>query len=395
MTSSGLPHVTHVPMPFSTQGSTLLTVVEQLSRAYAGVGGRSSVILSDNRDLHSEAVPAVYVDFTENCPRERFSRAEVARDVIVGYLGGERPAYGPLFDPAIRATAAASTGGIVLLYEGHYASASLPRWRDVRQDAQVVLYVHNPVSRSYRRRELRRLLSSADRVVFCADHLRHNVEDRLDTHPSTFETVHNGVDHAFFGPKRRASDEGKDFTVLFFGRVAENKGVHLALDAAERAQSATARRVRVRVVGSANYHGGMALTGYEEELRRRAGRMAVAVDFVPFASRAAVIAELATSDVACLLSTWAEGFPLTVLEAMAAGVPVVCSDSPGMREAAGDAARVVHMGEVDEAAAAIAMLAEDGDAWTHHSLAGRARAESFTWERAIRAIAGVPVGASD
>ena len=324
-----LPPMVHVPMPFATHGSTLLTVVDRLSRSYAELGGLSSVILSDNRDLRVEGVPSIYVDFTEKCPREWFSRSEMVRDFVVGTLGGTRPFYGHLFDPAIRA-APQSSQGIILVYEGHYAATSLPAWRKAKNGNEIVLYVHNPVSRSYTRPELRRLLGAADRVIFCADHLRKNVEERLGSASVRLETIPNGVDQAFFLPRRRAKVAlDDDCTVLYFGRVAENKGIHLMMKAAEKAQTMTSRRLRVRVVGSANYDAGAGLSDYETELRRMGEAMTVPVEFVPFRSRSDVVAALASSHVACLLSTWAEGFPLTVLEAMAAGLPVVCSTRRG------------------------------------------------------------------
>ena len=374
-------------MALSTPGSTLMTVAAGLSRAYAGMGGSSTFVLSHNRGHRPpDHADAVFVDFTERCPREWFSRRELATDVAMGTVGRIRPFYGRIYDPAVQAVCDADQGGTVLLYEGHYAAASLPAWQAVRSTHELCLYVHNPPSRSYGRRELARLLDGADRVIFVADHLRRSVERRLGTRSAThFETVHNGIQPEFALDVRTPPDG--EFLVLFFGRIAENKGVHLVLEAADQAHRHRGRSLRVKVVGSAQYDADSHLSPYEIQLREQAERLSVPVDFVPFVTRPDMVRLLSTAGVACLLSTVAEGFPLTVLEAMASGVPVICSDSPGMVEAAGTAATVVPRGDVTAAADALTTLATDDGLWSGRSAAGIRRARGFGWEHAMRAIA--------
>lgn len=76
-----------------------------------------------------------------------------------------------------------------------------------------------------------------------------------------------------------------------------------------------------------------------------------------------------------------EGFGFPVLEAMAAGVPVVASRVGALPEVAGGGAELVAAGDVDGLAAAL--LAVCGDAARRRTLvaAGSARAATFTWER--------------
>ena len=139
----------HVPIPFGRQGSTLMAVAQSISDVAEAAGSRTGAVLSHNRSLSLDVSRTYYVDYTANCPREWFTKSELALDVAAGAIGRLRPHYGNLLDPAIE-TLAADPPGVVLLYEGHYASASLPRWERLRRDSRIVLYVHNPVSRSIR-----------------------------------------------------------------------------------------------------------------------------------------------------------------------------------------------------------------------------------------------------
>jgi alpha-1,3-rhamnosyl/mannosyltransferase len=149
----------------------------------------------------------------------------------------------------------------------------------------------------------------------------------------------------------------------------------------------------MRIVGSAAYQAGGELSDYEQQLRDEADAMDIPVEFVPFVRPETLVGIMRQSSVACLPSVWAEGFPLAALEAMATGLPVICSDSPGMLEACADAAIVAPMGEVEPLADAMVSLAEDDAAWRERSAAGWARAQGFSWERTMRAIVRLPASA--
>jgi glycosyltransferase involved in cell wall biosynthesis len=88
---------------------------------------------------------------------------------------------------------------------------------------------------------------------------------------------------------------------------------------------------------------------------------------------------------ALVLPSLDEGFGLTLLEALAAGTPVVASDLPVLREVGGDAVTYATPGDPESFAAALtAVLADPGDAEVR-----RARAAGFTWEATATATRAV------
>jgi glycosyltransferase involved in cell wall biosynthesis len=80
-----------------------------------------------------------------------------------------------------------------------------------------------------------------------------------------------------------------------------------------------------------------------------------------------------------------EGFGLTALEAMAAGVPVIAAESPGVSEVCGDAALYADPRSPESFAAAMARVAGDGALQADLEARGRRRAERFSWEGCARA----------
>jgi glycosyltransferase involved in cell wall biosynthesis len=84
-----------------------------------------------------------------------------------------------------------------------------------------------------------------------------------------------------------------------------------------------------------------------------------------------------------------EGFGMPVLEALAAGIPVACSDIPPLREVAGSGCEeaALFFDALDEGAMAAALdrIAGDEDLRRKLAAAGPERARPFTWRRAAEA----------
>ncbi len=76
-----------------------------------------------------------------------------------------------------------------------------------------------------------------------------------------------------------------------------------------------------------------------------------------------------------------EGFGLPIVEAMACGCPVICSDAASMPEVAGDAAVYIDPYRTDSLAHAIDTLVHDSNLGRDLKKKGLSRAAGFTWEK--------------
>jgi glycosyltransferase involved in cell wall biosynthesis len=120
---------------------------------------------------------------------------------------------------------------------------------------------------------------------------------------------------------------------------------------------------------------------YEDELRAEAARLGMEdrvrfLDFVPDAE----LEGLWRLAGCAAFPTLGEGFGLPVIEAMARGVPVACSDLPVLREVGADVAHYFTPDDPAAAAVAIEAARRDEDVLT----TGPRRAARFTWEESAR-----------
>ncbi|MFH0903429.1 MAG: glycosyltransferase family 4 protein [Pseudomonadota bacterium] len=194
-----------------------------------------------------------------------------------------------------------------------------------------------------------------------------------------------GIDTASFARLRRSAEDtvvarktlGLPETIPivgYLGRLVPIKGVHVLLEA--MTQLGTSSAV-VAVAGD----------GPERPvLARLAARPTLSTVFLGELRGAQKEAFLAAVDLLVVPSTnlaggRTEGMPAVVLEALAAGVPLIASAVGGIAEVTANAAILVPPGDPQALALAIRRLLDDDLARAAMALAGRVAATAFDWER--------------
>jgi len=84
--------------------------------------------------------------------------------------------------------------------------------------------------------------------------------------------------------------------------------------------------------------------------------------------------------------SWAEGFGMPPLEAMASGVPVITSDSSSLPEVVGDAALLVSAGDTTALCSAIDSVLSSDEVCARLRRLGLEQAAKFSWATSARAV---------
>jgi glycosyltransferase involved in cell wall biosynthesis len=175
----------------------------------------------------------------------------------------------------------------------------------------------------YERTVGRRVLNASRRVIAVsqavADHIRP-----LMVEPERLRVVPNGVDLERFRPKRRDS-KPRAATVVFVGRLIFNKGPQVLLDAVPQVLLKFPE-TRFLFVGDGPMR---------SELEQKA-RLVRPAENVEFLGQREDVAKLLSEAAVFCRPSLSEGLPLTALEAMACGLPVVATRAGGTAEVVED-----------------------------------------------------------
>lgn len=120
----------------------------------------------------------------------------------------------------------------------------------------------------------------------------------------------------------------KDFVVLYVGRIMEIKGV---LELMQSVIGLEDIHIKLLIMGSANA-GKWAFSHYERKVKKFCEQHKERIIFTGYVDNSEVYQYASVADVQCVPTLIEEAAPLTVLEAMAEGLPLVVTKSGGVVE---------------------------------------------------------------
>lgn len=240
----------------------------------------------------------------------------------------------------------------------------------------------SPAALEERRRVYGDAAQRADHICAISEFTRQTLIDRLGVAPERVTTVPLAADASF-----RADDvHGRDNEIL--AQHGLSGGRYLFLPAHtwkhknHKAVIAAMRvlRDRHRVAITLVCSGGQreAQPALDEQIA--ATGLGDSVRFLGYLPRDHV--PTLFRNAACLVfPSLFEGFGMPVLEAMASGCPVVCSNTSSLPEIAGDAASLVDPNDPEAIADAVALLLADAELRAHRRALGVEQAKLFSWRR--------------
>ncbi|WP_347488638.1 1,4-alpha-glucan branching protein domain-containing protein [Desulfoscipio sp. XC116] len=234
-----------------------------------------------------------------------------------------------------------------------------------------------------------KLTERAALIIGCSRYMSQEIARLFNQPADKIIVIPNGVEPENILPEREKapSENSREKSIVFLGRLVPEKGVQVLIEALPLVMQ-KAGPVRLLIAGKGPY---------QSDLADLAQRLDVAgqVSFVGFVNDHARNELLGRSDVAVFPSLY-EPFGIVALEAMAAGIPVVVSETGGLRDIIehgvdgycappGDAAMLAHY---------IAELLNNPELAQHFTRRARRNvAVKFNWQQIAAATLKVYAGA--
>lgn len=269
----------------------------------------------------------------------------------------------------------------------HVPGFDAPGWKP----CPVILTVHDligrlfpqnlpPVSRFYWSRWLPFSVRFADHIIADSEHTRQDIVRLLKFDPSRITVIPlaagaqyqpigladtlQGFRHKYHLPDR---------FILFVSTLEPRKGIDTLLEAYAALVQITPT-VPLVITGKRGW--------YTEQLfaqvkQLRLETRVIFTDYVPDEDMPALYN---CADVLAFPSRY-EGFGLTVLEAMACGTPVICSNTSSLPEVAGDAALLVPPDDASALMRALQRVLHDASLHKWMKAQGLQQAARFSWAR--------------
>lgn len=201
-------------------------------------------------------------------------------------------------------------------------------------NAKIILQINNDYL-NIKTKSAEKIKEACSLIITCSDYLNKLASEVPCKRTVPTITVHNGIDIKRFveaKPIKRSklglSDD--DFVVFFSGRLTKEKGILELIQAFKTIKNIP--NLKLIIAGASFYGRDTSINPYLIELENEAEDIKDKVLFTGFIDYEDMPSYLKIANIIVVPSMWEEPFGLTVLEAMAAGVPLIATKCGGIPE---------------------------------------------------------------
>ena len=251
-------------------------------------------------------------------------------------------------------------------------------------DSKLVYHLHNekltPKEPFYQD-----IYNAASLIICVSDFITKSVK-AINPNDTKCITIYNGIDLNAFSTKSTCitrQDLGlndQDFVLIYSGRINSEKGIKELTQAMNKLNEYP--QIKLLVIGSSFFGNATEDDDFTKELRGCTNNIQNRLFFTGFIPYKEVPTYLKLADLAIVPSMWDEAFGLTVLEAMAAGIPLITTRSGGIPEICENVAYIIDRENVvDNLADAIVKLCYHPEIRANMSSRSLNRAHQFSKEK--------------
>lgn len=243
----------------------------------------------------------------------------------------------------------------------------------------LILHLHNDLLHS-KSRYHDDIFKGLSKILTVSDYIKERVSTIQQS--NKIHTICNGIDLHKFSPKDNLSINRKsigftekDFVIVYSGRINNEKGISELIDAMLQLKNPC---IKLMILGSSFFDNARNEDVFIQSLKDKANRLENTIVFTGFIPYSQVPEYLQLADISVLPSMWEEPFGLTIVEAMAVGLPLITTRSGGIPEICEGVAVIVERNNiVKNLADAILYLYQDAEKRKRMASASLERAKLF------------------
>lgn len=253
-------------------------------------------------------------------------------------------------------------------------------------NSKLVLHLHNDYLNidSFKNKEN---YSSFDKILCVSDFISNRVRAVYNTNDNKVYTLYNGIDLKRFYNNSKSNDDiftkykikKSKFNIIYSGRVCPEKGVENLIDAFNMLNDSTLQLI---ILGGYNY-GTSKDNEFITNLKKKSlGRNVVFTGYVNYDD---INYLYAIADLGVIPSIVNEACPLTAIEMMASGIPVICTNSGGLPELIDDECGIIvdKTNLTQNLTRTIKKIYDNKDSLKNYSQNAKLRSQNFSREQYV------------
>ena len=195
------------------------------------------------------------------------------------------------------------------------------------------------------------IFNNLRKILTCSNY----IGERVSTihHDSKIQTLYNGIDIKAFSSiknqQKKRKEFGlaeKDFVIVYSGRVNKDKGVSELIDTMLMLRDMP--NIKLMIIGGSFFANATKEDNFIYSLKEKAKAIEDRIVFTGFIPYNQMPNYMQLADIAALPSMWEEPFGLTIVEAMAVGLPLITTRSGGIPEICEGVATIVDRDNIVE-----------------------------------------------
>lgn len=206
----------------------------------------------------------------------------------------------------------------------------------------LILHMHNEVQ-PFKEKYHQVIFKNIIKIITVSDYIKKEITNLIPA--ERIETVYNGIDLKCFTKKEvphlcrsQLGFADDDFVIVYSGRINKEKGISELIEAMLQLESP---KIKLMVLGSSFFNDSKNENTFILSLKNKAKTIKDKIVFTGFIPYKKIPNYLQIADIAVLPSIWEEPFGLTIVEAMAIGLPLITTRSGGIPEICGGVATII------------------------------------------------------